>query len=454
MKKVHLIAIGGQGMSGLARILLEQGCEVSGSDINPSNTTSRLKDLGAEIFIGHSEQNVGNPDVVVVSSAISNDNPEVLEAKRKGIPVIHRMDMLLSVLEDKKLITTAGTHGKTTTAAMIAWILEQAGLDPTYLVGGQIGDRGNARLGKGAYAVVETDESDGSFLKCRGYVNVVTNVDSDHLDYWGSFEALKEAFFSYLGCNEDNGLNIVCVDNDYLRDWADHHPEAIGYAVRNDADWKGENVSIVGWGSACQIEHEGKVVSDLRLNVPGIYNIQNALGAIAAADCIGIEPKDACRYLERFPGVKRRLERVGEFGGVLIIDDFAHHPKEIEAALDAVRSALPDSRVTVIFQPHRYSRTKLLHSEFGLAFRKADALIVTKIYVGPGEKEDPHVSARAISESVRSTGNQCVFQIDDMEEAAKTAVSLVCEGDVIITMGAGDVWKIHSMLRDLLDQNC
>ncbi len=450
MNKVHFVAIGGQGMSGIARILIEQGIEVSGSDIKPSSTTARLTELGARVFIGHRRENVLDPDVVVVSSAISEDNPEVIEARERGIPVIHRMDMLLCALKGKKLVTVAGTHGKTTTSSMIAWVMEEAGMDPTYLVGGQMGERGNARLGNGAYAVVETDESDGSFLKAEGDISVVTNVDRDHLDYWGSFGSLKNAFNSYLDHKADGGKNIVCTDNDFLREWASAHPDAVSYAVSNDAVWRIREASVQGWGSTCLVEREGKVVSTMRLEVPGIYNVQNALGAIAALDSVGIDVKEACSYLQSFPGVKRRLERIGEFGGVLVVDDFAHHPREIEAALDAVKEALPQSKVIVIFQPHRYSRTRILRNEFGPAFKKADALIITEIYVGPGEKQDPETKAQAISEAVQFSGNECVFQIDDMAEAARTAVSLACEGDVIITMGAGDVWKAHDILRALL----
>ncbi|HRC53053.1 MAG TPA: UDP-N-acetylmuramate--L-alanine ligase [Bacillota bacterium] len=451
MNKVHFVAIGGQGMSGIARILIEQGFEVSGSDMKSSSTTDGLRKLGARVCIGHSRENIIDPDVVVVSSAISEDNPEVLEAKRRGIPIVHRMDMLLWAAGDKKLVTVAGAHGKTTTSSMIAWVMEEAGVDPTYLVGGQIGDRGNAKLGNGPYAVVETDESDGSFLKAKGDISVVTNVDKDHLDYWGSFESLKDAFRSYLENTSCGGKNIVCTDNEFLRGWIKDHPDAVSYAVENDAIWRVKDVSADGWGSTCLVEREGEVVSKMRLGIPGLYNIQNALGAIAAVNGIGIQADDACRHLESFPGVKRRLERIGEFGGVLVIDDFAHHPREIEAALDAVKDTLPGSRLIVIFQPHRYSRTRLLHDEFGPAFRKADALIITEIYVGPGENEDPQTKAQVITEAVRSFGNQCVFQIDEMVEAARTAASLARQGDVIMTMGAGDIWRVHDVLRRLLD---
>lgn len=450
MKRVHFVAIGGQGMSGIATILLSQGVEVSGSDIKPSEVTRRLSRMGARVFIGHDGANILNPDVVVVSSAISEDNPEVVEARLRGIPAIHRMDMLLTTIAGKKIAAVAGAHGKTTTSAMVAWILKQAGKDPTYLIGGDLGDNGNARAGDGPFAVIETDESDGSFLKCTPDINIVTNIDNDHLEYWGSFDALKEAFYSYLAGTKQQGARIVCNDDPWLRQWAERHPDAVSYGLYNDATWQARDIEKDGWGTKCRVYRDGQRVASLELKMPGMYNVQNALGAIAASVCAGLEPEAACRELASFPGVKRRLERIGQLGGVLLLDDFAHHPKEIAAVLDTVKAILPDSRVVALFQPHRYSRTKLLHAQFGTAFSKADAVVVTGIYGGPGEKQDPEADPGMISKAIEQAGHPCVSLVHDMEEAAALAAGL-CGGEaVLITLGAGDIWKAHDILKELL----
>lgn len=452
MRKVHFVAIGGQSMSGIARILISKGFEISGSDIRAGSTTERLSRLGARIYIGHRRENVEDPDIVVVSSAISNDNPEVEEARRKGIPVVHRMDMLLRTMDGKKIIGVAGAHGKTTTSAMIAWILDQAGTAPTYLVAGEFGHEGNAKLGTGEYAVVETDESDGSFLKCNPDISVVTNIDNDHLDFWGSFDAIKRAFSSYLENTKSGGFRVVCTDNEFLRDWARENADenVVSYAVGREAVWQAADVAEKGWGSSCLILHRGKPVANMELGMPGIYNLQNALAAVAAAACTGLAPEDACNHLSTFSGVKRRLQRIGEYGGVLVLDDFAHHPNEIAAALRAIKKALPVSRVVVLFQPHRYSRTRLLHDEFGSAFEEASVVIVTGIYTGPGEREDVDVSSESISDAIKNAGHPSVFRIDDMKEASSFATSLCRPGDTVVTMGAGDIWKTHDILSDLL----
>jgi len=450
MRKVHFVAIGGQGMSGIARILLDRGIEVSGSDVKPSDVTRRLDRMGAHVFIGHRSDNLMNPDIVVVSSAISGDNPEVVEARRRGIPIVHRMDMLLKAIEGKRIMGVAGAHGKTTTSAMIAWILEQAGEDPTYLIGGDLGNNGNAHAGNGPFAVVETDESDGSFLKCHPEVSVVTNIDNDHLDFWGSFEALKEAFYSYLGQTKQGGVRIVCSDNALLREWAACNLDAVSYGVKSEAIWQAMNINRDGWRTTCRVCQYGHDVASLDIEIPGVHNLQNALGAVAASVSVGLDPQTACDQLSTFPGVKRRLERIGRFGEVLLLDDFAHHPNEIAAVLDAIMEFLPGSRVVALFQPHRYSRTRLLHHEFGGAFSRADAVVVTGIYSGPGEKQDLEVNPGVISKAIGDAGHRCVFKADDIEEAANLAAGL-CQGQgVLVTLGAGDVWKSHDILSKLL----
>ncbi|QUL98503.1 MAG: UDP-N-acetylmuramate--L-alanine ligase [Candidatus Fermentithermobacillus carboniphilus] len=450
MQKIHFVAIGGQGMSGIARILLEKGYFISGSDLKAGSTTERLEKLGARIYLGHRAENVVDPDVVVVSSAISEDNPEVLEARSRGIPVVHRMDMLLEVVKGKKLVAVAGAHGKTTTASMIAWILEKDGKDPTYLVGGEFTDEGNARLGKGEEAVFETDESDGSFLKAHPDVSVVTNIDNDHLDYWGSMDALEEAFYRFLDGTREGGRRVVCVDDPRLLKWAQSHPDAVTYSLHQDSVWQARNIEKAGWGTVSDIFFKGRRVCRLRLRVPGEHNVQDALGAIAAAHARGVDVENACEHLSSFTGAKRRLEYVGTFGGIMVFDDFAHHPSEIRASIRAIKESLPSRRIIVIFQPHRYSRTRILQKQFGSAFQDADALIVTSIYAGPGEAPEPRVSSSFISDSVRAFGRPPVQYVPDMVEAARRAAALSGAGDVIVTMGAGDIWKALGPLENFL----
>lgn len=450
MKKVHFVAIGGQGMSGIARILLDRGFEVSGSDVKSSVITQRLSKLGAKVFTGHQASNILDPDIVVISSAISEDNPEVIEARRRGIPIVHRMDMLLSAIEGKKMIGVAGAHGKTTTSAMIAWILEKAGEDPTYLIGGDIGKNGNARSGNGPYVVVETDESDGSFLKCHPDVSVVTNIDNDHLEFWGCLESLENAFYSYLGQTKPGGLRIVCSDDELLRKWAARNQDVVSYGVRSEGTWQVTGIVEKGWRTTGMVCKRGKSVASLEIGLPGVYNLQNALGAVVTAVSVGLDPQVACDRLGSFPGVKRRLERIGEFGGVLVLDDFAHHPSEISVALEAIRSRLPGSKIIVLFQPHRYSRTRLLQDEFGHAFAKADIVIVTGIYSGPGEIQDQEVNPEFISKSIRNAGHTSVYEVNDVGEASKLAADICRRDDVLVTMGAGDIWKAHDILFELL----
>jgi len=450
MRTVHFIAIGGQGMSGIARILLSKGYAVSGSDLTASNLTERLEELGARIRIGHRPENLGDPDVVVVSSAIHEGNPELASARERGIPVVHRMDMLLEAIKEKRLVAIAGAHGKTTTTSMTAWILQEAGMDPTYLVGGEFGGEGNAHPGKGDYAVFETDESDGSFLKVHADIALATNVDNDHMDYWGSMHALEQAFHKFLDGTKEGGVAIACSDDFRLRRWAASRPKAQTYSSRGGAVWEGREAELTGWGSRARVFRSGTEVARLELSVPGAHNVQNAVGAIAAASAAGVKPEQAARHLASYPAVRRRLERIGEFAGVLVLDDFAHHPTEIAASLSTVRAAVPGRELTVLFQPHRYSRTRLLKSEFGKALGIAGNVLVTGIYAGPGEEAEAGVSSALISEAVEAAGHRSVKLVEDMYEAAREAARVARAGGVLVTMGAGDVWKTHGAIREAL----
>jgi UDP-N-acetylmuramate--alanine ligase len=450
MSNIHFIAIGGQSMSGIARILLSEGHSISGSDMKASKLTEELEKLGARIHIGHRAENLGTPDKVVVSSAIHEDNPELAEARRRGIPVIHRMDMLLQAVSGKYLVAVAGAHGKTTTTSMIAWILVKAGKDPTYLVGGEFGSLGNARPGGGEHAVIETDESDGSFLRCHADVALVTNIDNDHMEFWGSMDALEKAFLDFLDGTRPGGAKIVCVDDERLRKWAERTPEAVTYSVHLPAHWEIRDPRVSGWRMRGRVFARSREVAFLDLGVIGMHNLANAAGAIAAANACGVSPEEACNHLASFPGAKRRMERIGTYKGVLIVDDFSHHPSEVAAALRVLKSAVSDGRVIVVFQPHRYARTRILKDDFGKALSLADAVFVTGIYAGPGEVTEAGVGSKLVSEAVARTGHRSVRLVEDAAEACREAALSARPGDVVVTMGAGDIWKHHSTIREAL----
>jgi UDP-N-acetylmuramate--alanine ligase len=451
MQTIHFIAIGGQGMSGIARIMLCRGYRVTGSDLRASNLTKDLQDLGAQIHIGHKAENLGDPDMVVVSSAIHEDNPELALARSRGIPVLHRMDALLMAVEGKRLVAVAGSAGKTTTTSMVAWILTGAGMDPTYLVGGEFTTEGNSHMGSGEYAVFETDESDGSFLKVHPDIAIATNIDNDHLEHWGSMEALEQGFYRFLDGVSAGGVRIACADDPRLRRYAQDRAGAQTYSTGGTpSTWQCKDLRHKGWGSAATILRDGREVASLDLLVPGVHNVQDALGAVAAACAAGLSPEEAASQLSTFRGVKRRLEKIGEFGGVLVLDDFAHHPSKIKASIAAVRSVLPGRKVIVVFQPHRFARTRLLKVEFGEALSGADSVYVTGIYAGPGEDEEAGVSSALISEAVVSYGLSAVRLVPDMASAAREAALEARPGDVVLTVGAGDIWTTHKVIEDTL----
>ncbi len=449
MQKVHFIAIGGQGMSGVAGILLKKGYQVTGSDLKVSENTERLRSLGATVYTGHRAENLGEPDVVVVSSAIHDDNPELILAREKEIPVLHRMDMLLRAIDGHKTVAVAGSHGKTTTSSMISWVLLEDEKDPTFLLGGELNRLENWRLGQGVFAVVETDESDGSFLKAHPDVALVTNIDNDHLDYWKSMEALESAFYRFLdGC--DKGERIVCADDPRLKKWAEGNPHAVTYSVNGDGTWRAEGIVEEGWRISCSVVCQGQEAAYLTLSHPGIHNLQNALGALVAASFCGVPPERAALHLASYPGTKRRLQLVGVFGGVTVIDDFAHHPSEMTTCIRAVRHALPGRRLVVLFQPHRYSRTALLKDEFTRALSGADVAVVTGIYAGPGEDVRQDTVPGFVQYGPGTPGRKNMHYVPSPQEAAAFAACLAESGDVLMTMGAGDIWQTHQEIAELL----
>ncbi len=366
-------------MSAIAKILLEKGYSVTGSDISKSDIVDRLEQLGATIFIGHYPDNIDGAEAIVVSTAIAADNPEVVAAREKGLRVFHRSEMVASLMKERQGIAVAGAHGKTTTTSMIALMLEKAGLDPTIIIGGELDYlNGNAKLGQGEYLVAEADESDGSFLKLAPHIAVVTNIENDHMDYYGTMENILRAFSEFLGKLEaETGLAILCFDNADVRKLAAAcERKMVSYAVDNDADITARDITIRGTTTVYRAFHQDKYLGSIELNVPGRHNVANSLAAVAVGMNVGLSFAQIAEGLALFRGVKRRFQTKGRVGGVWVVDDYAHHPTEISTTLQAARDTNP-KRLICVFQPHRYTRTKFLREEFGGAFR-------------PGRSFDPH----------------------------------------------------------------
>ncbi|MDE2491630.1 MAG: UDP-N-acetylmuramate--L-alanine ligase [Elusimicrobia bacterium] len=443
VRRIHFVGIGGVGMSGIAEVLRNLGYEVSGSDLKSTEITRRLQAAGVRVYEGHAAAHARGAQVLVVSSAVSPRNPEVAEARRRGVPVVQRAQMLAELARMKKAVTVAGSHGKTTTTSMVALALRAAGADPTMIIGGQLKNiGGGARLGLGDYLVAEADESDGSFLHLSPLVAVVTNVDDDHLDHYGTMAALKDAFAAHLARLPFYGAAVLCADDPALMSVrARVARPVVTYGFSAGADWRATGLRLTKDGSSCEVLRGGRRLLTLRLRVPGRHNALNALGALAAGAFLGFDPKRLARGLEAFRGVGRRLDRLGEAGGVEFVDDYGHHPTEIRAALAAVRLRRA-RRVIVVFQPHRYTRTKLLARAFGPALRGADLAFATEIYPA-GEKPIRGVGPALIVDAARRAGVRCA-PFPGALELAKQLRS----GDVVLTLGAGDVWKIgEDLLR-------
>lgn len=438
----HFIGIGGAGMSAIAKVMLQSGFRVSGSDLQDTTVTRRLARMGAKIFKGHDKHNVEGTDVVVVSSAVPSWNEELLHARELGIPIVHRADMLAQLMENRKGIVIAGTHGKTTTTSMIGIILERAGLDPTLVVGGEVDDiGGNAKLGSGEFVVAEADESDGSFLRLKPFVSVVTNVDDDHLDHYGDIESVEKAFKDFVSLTHENGFTVVCADGRWMRGLTEGSPSRVfTYGLGDGADFTCRDLTLKSIGSRFVAISDGIELGPVDLVVPGSHNVSNALAAIAVCMKLGVEFDDIRQSLSRFTGVHRRFQTLGEVGGVWVVDDYAHHPTEIRATLEAARNAT-DGRLICVFQPHRYTRTQRLHTEFGRSFAGVDELIVTEIYPA-GERPIEGVSAKLIADAARASGLKSVKYIPELNEVPGDLVSRVRPGDLVLFIGAGNVWTV------------
>lgn len=468
LKSFHFIGIGGAGMSALAKILLQSGLQVSGSDIAESKNTENLKKLGAEIFIGHDEQNILSRkekiDAVVYSSAISLENPELAKAGELKIPKLHRSDINATLLNNKKGIAVAGAHGKTTTTTMIGFVLHSAGVDPTIIIGGESADlKTNAILGKSDWLVSEADESDGSFIKLKPAVAVVTNIEDDHLDFYGTVERIRAAFKIFLeNLDKEKGLAVICYDNEILRELSGEiGRKFISYAIDNDADFMAKNIQSSVEGTSFEVikkiksEDTGEVkeknLGKIKLLIHGRHNVLNALATIAVAQNAGVKFSKIADALGKFHGANRRFQTLGRVRNVWIVDDYAHHPTEIAATLKAAHESKPH-KVICVFQPHRYTRTKLLLNEFGKAFVDADSLILTDIY-SAGEEKIEGISGESILESVLNATNQEVSYIPNREKIAEFLIDRVSPGDLVITMGAGDIYKTGYELIDILKEN-
>jgi UDP-N-acetylmuramate--alanine ligase len=445
---IHFVGIGGIGMSGIAEVLLNLGFKVTGSDLRKTDTTERLEQLGARIFYGHKAENVEDTDVVVVSSAVKADNPEVLKAREQFIPVIQRAEMLAELMRMKYSIAVAGAHGKTTTTSLVSSILGHAGIDPTCVIGGKLKSLGsNAKLGDSKYLVAEADESDGTFLLLFPTIAVVTNIDMEHLDFYKDITEIKAAFLTFLNKVPFYGLDIICIDNANLQSLIPSLKRRyMTYGLSKQADLRAENITYNGFETTFKVIYREYGLGDISLTLPGIHNVRNALAAIGVSIELDIPFVTIREALKEFSGIQRRLEIKWD-GDIKLIDDYGHHPTEIKATLSAVRS-MWKGRVVVVFQPHRYTRTKALMDDFVTSFNEADLLIVTEIYAASEEKIEG-VSGHILADKIKASGHRNVMFAPSKEDAAELVLQNAKPGDVVITLGAGDVNKIDERLKSV-----
>jgi UDP-N-acetylmuramate--alanine ligase len=439
--KFHFTGIGGIGMSGIAELLLNLGCRVSGSDLKPGSAIDRLRALGGEIHIGHSAEHVCFADVVVVSSAVRPDNPEVVEARRRQIPVIPRAEMLAELMRLKYGIAVAGAHGKTTTTSMIATVLVAGGLDPTAVIGGRLNAFGsNAKLGQGEFLVAEADESDGSFLKLSPTIAVITNIDREHMDHYADIDEIRSAFTDFANKIPFYGAVIACADDSNVRAVLPRmERRVVTYGFDSHADVCASNLEYNGFGSSCRVSYKGNTLGTLRLGVPGRHGALNALAAVATALELDMTFEKTADALAGFHNADRRFQIKGERNGVLVVDDYGHHPTEIAATLGAARQGC-DRRIVAVFQPHRYSRLRSLEDEFARAFYDADVLITLPVYAA-GEEAIPGIDAKHLVEKIKDAGHRDVAYAADFEAALRLLDDGTKDGDLVLTLGAGDVWK-------------
>ncbi len=439
-------------MSGIAEVLLNLGYKVTGSDLAESANTRRLRELGAEIYIGHSEANVGLTDVVVISSAIKGYNPEVEAARRRKIPVIPRAEMLAELMRMKYGIAVAGTHGKTTTTSLIASILGKAGIDPTVVIGGRLNATGqNAILGKGEFLVAEADESDGSFLKLSPTIAVVTNIDPEHLDFFGDMENVRKAYLDFLNRVPFYGLNVICLDHEEVQRLIPKlEKRFVTYGLNTQADIQANAIEYGAGETSFELIAFGDSLGRFKFRMLGQHNVLNCLAACAVAFELDVPPQTVREALAEFRGIQRRFQIWFENEDYMIVDDYAHHPAEIKATLAGARSAFR-RRILAVFQPHRYTRVRDLFREFVTSFYQADVLFATDIYPA-GEQPIPGISGEKLAESIREFGHQDVRFISDWEELLNAVKAEMRPGDLVITLGAGTIWKLAKALSEELKE--
>jgi UDP-N-acetylmuramate--alanine ligase len=438
---VHFVGIGGSGMSGIAEVLLNLGYRVSGSDLKRSPVTDRLVARGARIAEGHAAENAGEAHVVVTSTAVRRDNPEVVEARRRGIPVIPRAEMLAELMRLKYGVAIAGSHGKTTTTSMVALVLDRGGLDPTVVVGGRLNVLGSgARLGKGDFMVAEADESDRSFLKLTPTIAVVTNIDREHLDTYRDLADVQDAFVGFLNKVPFYGACVLCLDDPAVQDILPRvERRIVSYGRSPQARVSARDVALGPAGASFAVALDDRSLGPITLSVPGAHNVANALAAVAVGIDLELDFTAIRAGLESFSGVDRRFQVRGEAGGILVIDDYGHHPTEIRATLETLRRRAGSRRTVVLFQPHRYTRTQALWDEFCRAFLQSDVLLLTDIYPA-SEEPIPGITAEALAQAIAERGHRQVAWAGDLKAASDRLAEEAREGDVVLTLGAGSVW--------------
>ena len=455
IRRIHFVGIGGSGMSGIAEVLLNQGYEISVSDISVSPSVRRLTEAGAEVFLGHSESNIENADVVVKSSAVTIENPEIASARERGIPVVRRAEMLAELMRYRHGIAIAGTHGKTTTTSLITAILAEDGRDPTFVVGGRVNSVGtNAKLGGSRYLVAEADESDASFLHLQPMVSVVTNIEADHMETYGfDFEVMKKTYIEFLHNLPFYGLAVLCIDDEVIRGLlVEVARPMLTYGFSEDAAYKLRDLSADKRQCNFVIDRpDNKPSLSIKLNIPGRHNALNAAAAIAVATDEGISDQAIIAGLEKFSGVGRRFELVGEYqvtdGPAMLVDDYGHHPTEVKATIQAVRDGWPEKRLIMVFQPHRYSRTRDLYEDFVQVLSQVDVLLVLDVYAA-GEEPIAGAGSKNLCGSIRQRGVIDPIFVEQIEEVPKLLGDLVRGGDLVMTQGAGSVSKLVAMLAD------
>lgn len=449
-----MVGIGGIGMSGIAEVLLNSGFNVTGSDMKKTEVTERLETLGAVVHEGHTEENVGDADVVVYSSAVrASENPETLEAERNRIPLIPRSVMLGELMRVKFGIGVAGTHGKTTTTSMVGLVVTEGEFDPTIIVGGKVTVFGSsAVVGEGDIIVIEADEYDRTFLRLTPSLAVITNIEEDHLDTYHDLDDIKQAFLQYANAVPFFGAAILCLDDLHVQEIMSRvDRRVITYGTSRQAEIRAENIEPLGLKTRFDVYSGKNLLGPIELQMPGMHNVRNALAAVAVGLELEIDFSKIQHALAKFSGVQRRFQKIGEERGVLVLDDYAHHPTEISATLAAASTGFPDRRVVAVFQPHLYSRTRDLQVEFARAFFNADVLVLTDIY-GAREEPLPGITGGLIADLAQRYGHRDIHYVEEKEALPEYLVGITRAGDCVITMGAGDIWRYGRRLLDLLQQ--